>query len=52
LQLNFWRPGDEVLQNEKEIRYGMPTLSDDSRDEEMLKLYGMDKKTDYRWFFP
>lgn len=24
LKLNFWRPGDEYYQNEKEIRYGIP----------------------------
>ena len=24
LKLNFWRPGDEYYQNEKEIRYGVP----------------------------
>ena len=24
LKLNFWRPGDEYLQHEKEIRYGVP----------------------------
>ena len=24
LQLNFWRPGDEFLENSKEIRYGAP----------------------------
>jgi len=25
LKLNFWRPGDEYYENEKEIRYGTPT---------------------------
>jgi hypothetical protein len=24
LKLNFWRPGDEYFENEKEIRYGIP----------------------------
>jgi hypothetical protein len=24
LQLNFWRPGDELLLDEREIRYGVP----------------------------
>ena len=24
LQLNFWRPGDEILQDEREIRFGVP----------------------------
>ena len=24
LQLNFWRPGDELLQSEREFRYGVP----------------------------
>jgi hypothetical protein len=52
LQLNFWRPGDEVLLNEKELRYGMPNFTEESQEEAMLKLYGMEKKMDYRWFFP
>ena len=52
LQLNFWRPGDEVFLNEKELRYGMPNFGDDGKEDEMLKLYGMERKTNYRWFFP
>ena len=24
LKLNFWRPGDEYYENEREIRYGVP----------------------------
>ena len=24
LQLNFWRPGDQYQQNEREIRWGVP----------------------------
>jgi hypothetical protein len=52
LQLNFWRPGDEVLLTEKELRYGMPNFTDDGKEDEMLKIYGMERKMDYRWFFP
>jgi hypothetical protein len=28
LKLNFWRPGDEYTQNEKQIRYGVPDRVD------------------------
>jgi len=43
LQLNFWRPGDEFLENEQEIRYGVPT---DKAD-----LYGVEEGVAYRWTF-
>lgn len=43
LQLNFWRPGDEFLENEREIRYGVPT---DKAD-----LYGVEEGVAYRWTF-
>jgi hypothetical protein len=32
LQLNFWRPGDEFLQSEREIRYGVPLGKSDLYD--------------------
>lgn len=52
LQLCFWRPGDAVLESEKEVRYGMPTFTDEVKKSEMLELYGVEKKIDHRWFYP
>ncbi|QDU58312.1 hypothetical protein [Aeoliella mucimassa] len=43
LQLNFWRPGDEFLENEKEIRFGVPDGKAD--------LYGVDEGVAYQWTF-
>lgn len=43
LQLNFWRPGDEYQQNEKEIRYGTPPGK--------ASLYGVDEGVAYQWTF-
>jgi len=43
LQLNFWRPGDEYLQSETEIRFGVP--------EGRESLYGVDSGVAYRWLF-
>lgn len=43
LQLNFWRPGDEFLENEREIRYGVPP--------EKASLYGVEEGVAYRWTF-
>jgi len=43
LQLNFWRPGDEHLQSEKEIRFGVP--------EGRSSLYGVEPVVAYRWLF-
>lgn len=43
LQLNFWRPGDEYQQNEKEIRYGTPPGK--------ASLYGVEEGVAYQWTF-
>jgi hypothetical protein len=52
LQLCFWRPGDEVEHDEGELRYGMPQFSSEAKMNEALALYGVEKRVDYRWFFP
>lgn len=43
LQLNFWRPGDELLQSERELRYGVPVGKAD--------LYGVPEGVAYRWVY-
>lgn len=43
LQLNFWRPGDEFLESEREIRYGVPTGK--------ASLYGVEEGVAYQWTF-
>lgn len=43
LQLNFWRPGDELLQGERELRYGVPLG--------MADLYGVRPGLAYRWIY-
>jgi hypothetical protein len=43
LQLNFWRPGDEFLENEREIRFGLPVGKAD--------LYGVKEGVAHRWVF-
>lgn len=43
LQLNFWRPGDEHLENEKEVRFGVPRGKSD--------LYGVGPGVAYQWVF-
>ncbi len=42
LKLNFWRPGDEYLQHEREIRYGIPARL--SADPDRREL-------DYEWVY-
>jgi len=41
LQLNFWRPGDDLAENEREIRYGSAPGRAES--------YGTDEGVAYRW---
>ncbi len=43
LQLNFWRPGDELLQNEREFRYGVPIG--------MADLYDVPDGVAHRWVY-
>jgi hypothetical protein len=43
LQLNFWRPGDEYLQNEREIRFGVPLGK--------AHLYDVGEGVAYRWVY-
>jgi hypothetical protein len=43
LQLNFWRPGDELMQTERELRYGVPPGKAD--------VYDVADGVAYRWLF-
>jgi hypothetical protein len=43
LQLNFWRPGDELLENEREIRFGLPIG--------MAGLYDVPAGVAHRWVY-
>jgi hypothetical protein len=43
LQLNFWRPGDELMQSEREIRYGVPPSN--------AELYGVKDGVAHRWVY-
>jgi hypothetical protein len=43
LQLNFWRPGDELQQTEQELRFGVPL--------DKAHLYGVSDGVAYRWVY-
>jgi hypothetical protein len=43
LQLNFWRPGDELTPNEREFRYGVPY--------NQAALYDVPDGVAYRWVY-
>ena len=43
LQLNFWRPGDAVAENEREIRFGVAPGA--------AEAYGTDVGVAYRWVY-
>jgi hypothetical protein len=54
LQLNFWRPGDEIDPNEREIRYGLPTkaqLPPKKTVDEVLTIYRVPERVDYQWIY-
>jgi hypothetical protein len=43
LQINFWRPGDELAPNEREFRFGVPLRNAD--------FYGVSDGVAYRWLY-
>ena len=54
LQLNFWRPGDSIDPNEREIRYGLPTkaqLPPKKGGDEILSIYRVPERVDYQWIY-
>lgn len=54
LQLNFWRPGDEIDPQEREIRYGLPTkaqLPPKKSEDEVLTIYRVPERVDYQWIY-
>jgi hypothetical protein len=51
LQLNFWRPGDAVLEHEKEIRYGIPSVSNPAEQADILAKYGLQVRVDHLWVY-
>lgn len=51
LQLNFWRPGDTVLEHEREIRYGVPVDSDPVLQAHILDSFGLPERLDHLWIY-
>lgn len=43
LQLNFWRPGDQFLEHESEVRFGVAPGKE--------SLYGVDQGVAHRWIY-
>jgi len=59
LQLNFWRPGDTVEENEEEIRYGVRLDGDSNLEkgfyselqQKILTEHGIEKPLDSLWIY-
>ena len=51
LQLNFWRPGDAVLQHESEFHFGVPIDADPVAQEKILEKYGVKQRLDHVWVY-
>lgn len=51
LQLNFWRPGDSVLEHEREIRYGVPVDTDPVLQAHILDAFGLTERLDHLWIY-
>lgn len=51
LQLNFWRPGDAVLEHESEFHFGIPIDADPATQDQILAKYGVKQRLDYVWVY-
>lgn len=51
LQLNFWRPGDAVLEHQDEFRVGLPYVEDPTERAEVLTMYGLEDVQEYVWVY-
>lgn len=51
LQLNFWRPSDQFFEHEREIRYGIPAVSNPEEQAGILKNYGITQRLDHLWVY-
>jgi len=51
LQMNFWRPGDSVLEHEGEIRFGVPVDPDPVLQNHVLTMFGLPERLDHRWIY-
>jgi hypothetical protein len=51
LQLNFWRPGDSVLEHEREVRYGVPVDTDPNAQAHVLEAFGLTERLDHLWIY-
>ena len=51
LQLNFWRPGDTEMENEEEIRYGIPVEEMPAEQKRVFGLYGVKERVDHLWIY-
>jgi hypothetical protein len=54
LQLNFWRPGDAINPDEREIRFGVPNRSQlpaGKTQDDVLRIYRLDERVDYQWVY-
>jgi hypothetical protein len=51
LQLNFWRPGDAILEHERELRYGVPIDADPAMQAQILQKYGLQQRLDHVWVY-
>ncbi|MBC8351651.1 MAG: hypothetical protein H8E66_06660 [Planctomycetes bacterium] len=51
LQLNFWRPGDSVLEHEREVRYGVPVDTDPVLQAHILDAIGLTERLDHLWIY-
>ncbi len=51
LVLHFFRPGDTINQVADPVLYGIPALSDPSRQKYVLEKFGVDRRLDHVWVY-
>ncbi len=51
LVLHFSRPGDSIDELSDEIRYGVPAIDDNERQQYVLDSFGIEKRLDHIWVY-
>ena len=51
LQLNFWRPGDTIHEQEDAIYFGVPYAPEADRQSAILSDFGLKERVDYLWVY-
>ena len=51
LRLHFWKPGDDRIEHDDEVRFGIPVDEDPAMQAAIVRVYGSRRRVDYEWLY-